>query len=223
MDKLVLVLSVSAALLAGSAQGAPTYSGDLTYDTGGITGVLEDNPWLTSGTQFSWDVTDNEDGTFTYAYRLQVPEGSREISHLTVEVSPNFTANDIQSVDLGTLGDDQPDNYPKPSDPGMPDNMRGVKFEGAPGTGYDWSVSFTSTRNPVWGDFYAKTTSDIGIWNTGFTSPDSDPVAPIGNGSVAFHALVPDTFGVPIPAPGAIMLVAIGTGLIAWCRRRNVL
>jgi len=66
-------------LIAGmldTAQAVSTYSGSLNYDGGGIAGIGT-NSWLASGTTFSWSVGANGDVTYTYTYRLQVPDDSK--------------------------------------------------------------------------------------------------------------------------------------------------
>ena len=212
--------------MLNTAGAVSTYSGSLTYDGGGIAGI-SGNPWLASGTSFSWWVNANGDGTYTYTYQLQVPDDSKEISHMQVEVSTNFTADNLLEVLEGVIADDQPDSYPKGnSDVGMPEPMWAIKFEGGGdgSTGYDWTVSFTSDRVPVWGDFYAvdgkKPGQETAIWDAGFGNPDSDPTAPAANGSVDFHVLVPDSTSY-VPAPGAILLVSVGMVCVRHLRVRR--
>ena len=211
----------------GTAHAVSTYSGSLSYDGGGIAGI-SGNPWLASGTSISWWVGANGDGTYTYTYRLQVPDDSKEISHMTVEVSPTFGAGNLLEVLEGTIADDQPDSYPKGgSDVGMPSLLWGIKFEdgGDGSTGYDWTVSFTTDRVPVWGDFYAvdgkRPGHETAIWNEGFGNPDTDPSNPAGNTPIENHILVPDTTTNSVPAPGAILLTSVGMVLVRYLRTRR--
>jgi len=209
--------------MLGTAHAVGTYSGNLGYSDGGITGVAG-SPWMAPGTLFSWEVINNGDGTYTYTYRLQVPDDSKGISHMTVEASPSFESDNILDVPEGTIAEDQPSSYPNgDADPSMPGSMWGIKFEGGgpDSTDNDWTVSFTTDRAPVWGDFYAKDGDDVAIWNAGFTDPDSDPTDPPGSTPVANHILVPDTYTDPVPAPGGILLAGFGTGLVGFLRTRR--
>ncbi len=213
--------------MMGTAHAVGTYSGSLGYSDGGITGIAG-SPWLAPGTTFSWQVDDNGDGTYTYTYRLQVPDDSKSISHMTVEASPSFESDNILDVPEGTIAENQPDSYPNGgADPGMPDSMWGIKFDGGgpDSTDYDWTVSFTTDRAPVWGDFYAKDGADgaanVAIWNAGFTNPDSDPTDPAGDTPIANHILVPDTNTGEVPAPGGILLAGLGMSLVGYLRTRR--
>ena len=210
---------------------AAAYVGSLLSSTGGIDGT---GNWITdpAGMSFEWDVTLNADNSWHYSYVFTHPEG--ETSHFILEVSDNFTANDIfnlqgdvGSVEIGDFG------VGDPSNPGIPGSMYGIKFEDT--TGLETAFSFDSFRVPVWQDFYSKDGVAGGnqhagprggivnaAWNTGFTSGDTDPDAPAADGSIDYHVLAPDSVTNPVPEPTTLMLLGSGLlGSVAVFRRRR--
>ncbi len=220
MKKQFMVVGLLAWLLLGftvSAQ-AIEYSGSLTGDGGGI---IASDGWNNTSTVFSWNVKDV--GTsgglilWEYDYTLTVP--SKNISHVIIEVSPDSTQQDFSSGTWDTYSATNQGN----SNPGMPSEMTGLKF--GP-DGLSFSFSFTTTRAPVWGDFYAKDGTsggvDVTAWNNGFGNPDTDPTAPASNGSVDYHILRPDTNQTTVPEPGTLLLIGAGlVGLVGFSRRKK--
>lgn len=191
MNKLVLgIVCAGLTVAAGTSAHAIMYTGSLTWSAGPASGLVASDGWADTSTVFSWRV--QSDGTldgyvvWRYTYTFTVPD--KEISHVIIEVSPDFSANDVFNVNAPTgtkveVGQFGP-NGPGKANPNMPDTMQGIKFE-KPGGDFGTSVtiSFMTQRAPVWGDFYAKDGQEkvnqqsvwVTAWNAGFTSPDTDP------------------------------------------------
>ncbi|MBI2842423.1 MAG: PEP-CTERM sorting domain-containing protein [Armatimonadetes bacterium] len=204
-------------ILVGLVCSAGAFTGSLSSPAGsGITGTGA-GWWPVT---FSWIVTQNPDGSWNYNYTFT--STTKSISHLIIEVSPEFTLADIIEgsfqVHQGSVGkkDGQiivGEYAPGGGDnPGMPDPIYGIKFDGT--SGLTLQLSFDTYKAPVWGDFYAKDGKTDGEMNTaynvGFTSPDTDPIDPPSDGSVGFHILRPDTHNY-VPEPSS--LAALGAAL----------
>ena len=106
-----------------------------------------------------------------------------------------------------------------PGNPGFPagETIFGIKFDL---NGDQRTVTFDSTRQPMWGDFYAKGGSssfaynaDVGVGVANVNDYNAVPIDALG-GSLS-KVLVPDT----IPEPTSMMLLAIAGAAIAARRR----
>ena len=231
-------------VLALSTSGAFAYSGSLSWLTPGVydpvdefwtfggysgTGIWIDKNLLPPDRQPSWTapsmawaVTLNPDSTWHYDYTFSAYHYN--ISHVIIETSANFLPQHLLNPTMN--GVDWSSNITVAwqglaPNPGMPETLYGIKFNSPVST--TAHITFNSPKGPKWGDFYAKDGKGGGnwnaIWNTGFTSSDTDPLIAAHNGSEQFHILVPDTM---IPEPASLMSLAVGiTGLIGLCVRKR--
>ena len=236
MKRLPLLLSILLCASPAPILATPiTYMGSLSVAGGGGDGILiaSGTVWNNPTMKLSW-VVDNATtpGRWHYSYTLQTPGPGAAISHIIFEVSdadpgPAFTlANlfapttnpagwialvdgiEVQEYDAGE------------GNPDMPGSVYGIKFNAAMEATV-LTISFDSDRIPVWGDFYAKDGKVGGIFNTVYNAgfADPDPLAAPHDGAEMNHLLVPDSITVQVPAPAAIVLAAIGVGLVGRVRR----
>jgi hypothetical protein len=224
MKKLLVFISlVLVCCMAGSAWALP-YSGSIT-SPGGTGGLTATEGWNNGGATLNWVVSfDMTASEWTYTYTLTA--ASKAPSHAIIEVSDNFMEDNMlefsDSYDDNEPVDPSLDTYGPSthggSNPGIPGNMYGIKWNAPEENGLVLTWFIVSDRCPMWGDFYAKDGQDGGWvygYNTGF---GVDTMAPIDSGN-AMNAmgqawvLVPDTCtDTPVPEPATMLL--LGTGLV---------
>ena len=204
--KMKISVFVVVLLLAFAMSASATIigSGTLNFpDT-----ITATQQWASTSTQLIWEVSQTAGNPYHYQYQFIVP--SKGISHMIIEVSNNFTDDDIFNFE----GDAnyEINNYSSTSNgnsnPGMPSLMRGIKISPDGENILNMTISFDSWRTPVLGDFYAKdgknkvdgVNYDVTAWNTGFTSSPDEDITEDN------HILRPDTV---VPEPSSIMVLGM--------------
>jgi hypothetical protein len=200
------------------------YIGSRTESSGQVT---TGGNYATDGQNFqiAWTIVDNGNGTFNYRYEL-TNFGAPDISHfildltddcVTLELSACLTNISVTggfTTELGTFDASQGN-----SNVGIPGPIAGIKFDDtAMASGA--VISFTSTRSPVWGDFYFNGGNSSYIFNTGLL-----PANRLSTDISLFIARPNGDTGIDtndIPEPSALAL--LGSGLLALglaARRRR--
>jgi hypothetical protein len=188
------------------------YDGVLTNSNG----VVATDPWGSTaqgGFSVSWDIT-KSGNIWHYSYTFSDINGGylpKNISHVILQVSDNFTINDISNVTGASLSYDSPKTYDSGvSNPNMPSSIYGLKFDSFDNAAL-MKISFDSTRSPMFGDFYTRDGKSNGIfvtaWNQDF---GTDGLFKIG---------VPDT---KTPVPSSVFLFSTGViGILISGKRKR--
>ena len=224
----------------GSVQVAPAYfdssvlPASTRTPTNGLTGLPATGTptWLTGGISVDWLITDNGNSTWTYQYTITVTEKS--ISHWILELSQvdfvdwNNVFNSGSLVDTAFLVGTW--DLSANGNGGVTGTIYGVKFTPADSTAAKNLdvVSFTTTQEPIWGDFYARDGNQpmggpvIAAYNTGLgTDPTGTNFTnwiprPDGN-------LPPVTGSSPAPEPISVIVwsVMLCCGSLVTARDRS--
>jgi len=242
---MVAVVAVVMGLCVGFADAAP-----VTGSLGPSSGIEATGGW-DGAFQIAWSIEQQTDGSWFYQYTYSDGQGKalpKDLSHAILAVSTSATPDDF----YGFAGDIANEEKPgegheglavelrtfQPSDPGKSNpNLPGTIANGLKTdmSGAASVVSFYSSRQPMWTDFYAKdgvdnlgkgNKVDVTAWNADFGVAVANPndflnPAEDVDGNALAKILAPNTIETtpptstqPVPTPAAAMLIAwIGAGL----------
>ena len=203
------------AFVASVPAGADTFTGSLVYDTG----LDATESWADSDypTTLSWVVSENANGSWNYQYTFDTPGPG--ISHWIIELTDPVQDGDLFSFSGDFSATETQTHTAGPGNPHMPEDVYGIKFEWDNG-GDAETISFDSSRLPVWQDTYIKCGGNVNTaWNLGFTSGDSDPTNAPADGTIDNHILAPNGY---VPEPATTVLFGIGlAGIVGRKLRRR--
>ena len=211
MKKLLLFLcTIGLAFgVAGNAWATPIsadWTGSRYTSNNGVWGTGDWSGISNNGFRISWEISLN-DSTYSYTYRISganIEELSKALSHWILEVTNPSDINDFSNLNH-SISDGPKTFSPGPGNPEMPSSIYGIKWDTI-GDPDSYTVYFDTEKDPVWGDFYAKSGTGTEAWNVGF---GTDPTAETTD--FTNWIATPDG-GAPVPEPATMLL--LGSGLI---------
>lgn len=208
----LVVFAAALTVMAGSALAAVEYSGALT-SCSESPGLVTTGVWGPAKCDLiGWNVSQNANGSWHYAYGLSVPVLSA--TDFIVQLPTGFGAADILNPTGSFTGFNVGTFSPGLQFPYLPASMYGVDFALTPGS--STLIAFDANIQPDFGNFYAQGTGDASVVNSGFSIPNThhDPA----NGSIDNKVLVPDPTATPIPDASTLLLAFAGiltaTGIV---------
>lgn len=205
-----VLLGVSS-LFGDSVLVDPTdFTGSRTSAPGG--GITATGPWDNGGFELSWNIADNQDGTYFYQYKITGLGGgqlTKDVKYWMLQLTPSIDWTGVfDNVGFST----EVDIFKKgKKNPGMPGDLFGLKFND--GT---LEVSFVTDYAPEWGSFYAridgkKRDNKDYAYNTGF---GTDPTGTDFTNWIAVDGEVNS-----VPEPSTLILLLTGTSFLAGAAR----
>lgn len=194
------------------------YSGTRSTANNGITSQGGWDGEENSGFEISWSIfgPDDTNDKYSYFYTISGVGGlllSKDLSHWILEVTSGAESGDFTDV-FPVFSDDSPETFsPGPSNLDMPADIYGIKWEIE---GQTLGFGFSTLKDPVWGDFYAKSANG----GNGVGNNDGIPTVAFNIGFGEGPDEVAEDFtywiarpnGTPVPEPTTLLL--LGTCLI---------
>ncbi len=223
--KLSAAIFMVAFVLGGACYGSIIYDtsaiGELTGSRSVGTGITADGIYGT-GFTLSWNIADLGAGTWQYTYTASGYSGrGAGLSHLIIDLSDDcYQPGDAGCVTNALLNggsivgeiQDYSSTGQGNSNPNLPNNIIGVKFNLGESNDSPQVFSFESNRAPVYGDFYAKAGKGD-AYNSGNANH--------GSAAVMDFVARPDGSPSAVPEPGSALLLLTGAALIAASRLRS--
>jgi hypothetical protein len=223
MKKTAIMIVAASMAVATAAWALPLdlSSGRVYFSQTPGTGLFATENWANGGTWIDWNITQVANG---WSYTYQWHTDSKNLSHLILEVTPGSSIDEFAFGDSSYAPGADDLRWYSPSDPGdsnpgLPANIYGFKV--TPGIDTtDFTFSFVTSHNPVWGDFYARDGKnrgrDVIAYNAGFNPGNAGS----GNSLGGYIAVPngPPTRAVPDGAM-TVALLGLSLGSIGMIRR----
>lgn len=216
MSTRLIVLLVTAFTTAQVASAITLPVNDTLSGADEITTLGSSSPW--SDIIFIYEVASLDDAIFKYTYTWEDPDASKDLSHIIIQLSNDPTAwykfetpSCLSQPEIGTWTSNNGN-----SNPGMPGDVYGVKFDLTEDVS---SVTFSiiTDRVPAWGDFYvedgrANKDDFAAAWNAGF---GNEPFRDYEDGDVFPNKILrPDSRPAGSVPDGGASAALLGLGLV---------